>query len=204
MNFNNSFENSFNEETIKKEEEIKDIKSYLKEYLEQENDLEKLKIIKAEGLLGNYKEQYEALNDERLADVKIAIVPDKVWVKGSQPSESHAEKQLILMKESYYEQEENPDEIAWMNHELAHCKKMLDSESEEQYLKDMQTYAFNDIKTEYAYPNNLVEEYTFTEQFKYLKDKGKSKEEILEEIKKEYKEEEDVPFFKKILNKVYN
>lgn len=150
-----------------------DFQKFLKDYLELEDkDVERIELLEAKNLPEHYKIQYEALGDKRLENVTIAIIPDDLWVKGSQPSESHAEKQLILFREDYFE---NSDEAAWTTHELAHCKKFLDSDSQEVYQRDMKTFAFEDIESEYAYPNNKAEEYTFTEQFKYLKEQGKTR-----------------------------
>ncbi len=132
---------------------------------------------KAKDLPEKYRGQFEALGDERLGSVNIAVVPDDIWKKG-QPTESSAEKNLILVRQSYFETQENTDEIAWMAHELAHCQSFMDSQSAEQYQKDMQTFAFEDLKTEYPYPNNLVEKQTFTKQFEFLKKQGKSRGEI--------------------------
>jgi len=92
--------------------------------------------------------------------VKILVIPDEVWQK-SQPSESAADNQFISFKESYFKQTEKTDEIAFMIHELAHCKRYLDSDSPEAYQKDMQTFAFDDIKSEYTHPNNKVENTLF-------------------------------------------
>lgn len=133
--------------------------------------------------------------------IKIYVIPDKMWRK-SQPSESAAEQQLISFRESYFESAEKPDEVAWMLHELAHCKKFLDSDSKEKYHKDMETFAFDDIKSEYPYPNNKVEEYAFDQQFEYLKRQGKTKEEIAG-LLKEYFKEDNFLFFNKILDKIY-
>ena len=187
-----------------KETPEKNTRQYLHEYLElKENDAEKIELLKAGDLEAGYKEQYKAMNDSRLENVNIAVVPDELWVKGSQPSESHAEKGLILMKQSYYETQEKPDEIAWMTHELAHCKNFLDSESEEEYQKNMQTFAYEDIKSEYPYPNNQVEKNTFTQQFDYLRERGKTRQDILKMLGNYY-EKEDFSFFDKILDEVYS
>jgi hypothetical protein len=102
---------------------IKETRQYLENYLElKDGDVEKLELLKAKDLPKNYQKQLEALNDKRLDDINIAVVPDSLWVKGSQPSESDAANNLILIKQSYFETKENPDEIAWMVHELSHCK----------------------------------------------------------------------------------
>ena len=129
------------------------------------------------------------------------VVPDDIWKK-SQPSESAGEHQLISFKESYFKNIEKPDEIAWMLHELAHCKRFLDSESAQVYQKDMGTFAFEDIGSKYSYPNNKVEQYTFSKQFDYLKNQGKIREEITRMLKKYY-EKEDFLFFDKLLDKIY-
>lgn len=182
----------------------RDLQKYLQEYLElKEGDVERIGLSKAKDLPKNYQEQRETLNDERLDKVTIAVIPDNLWVKGSQPSESHAEKQLILVKQSYFETQENPDEIAWMLHELAHCQNFLDSESAESYQKGAQTFAFEDLKAEYPYPNNQVEQSTFTKQFQYLKKQGKSREDILAMLGKYY-DQEDFPFFNRLLDSIYS
>jgi len=179
------------------------IKQHLQEYLGlKEGAVERVVLLKAKNLPEHYQAQREALHDERLDGVTIAVVPDDLWVKGSQPSESSAEEQLILIKQSYFEAQENPDEIAWLCHELAHCQNFLDSESPEAYQGNMQKFAFEDLKTEYTYPNNPVEQFTFTKQFQFLKEQGKSREDVLTMLSKHY-HEEDFPFFNRLLDSVY-
>jgi len=181
----------------------KDLKQYLQEYLElKDGDAEKIGLLKAKDLPQNYQSQREALDDKRLDNVTIAVVPDDLWVKGSQPSESSADKQMILIKQSYFEAQEKPDEIAWMIHELAHCQNFLDSATAEDYEKNMQKFAFTDLKIEYSYPNNPVEQYTFTKQFQFLKDQGKGREDIMEMLD-EYYHKEDSSFFNRLLDDIY-
>ncbi len=176
---------------------------YLKNYLElDDSDIERLELLKAKDLPTNYQKQFEALNDKRLGDTNIAIIPDDLWVKGGQPSESDAENNIILIKQSYFETKENPDEIAWMVHELTHCQTFLDSATPEDYQKNMEKFAFDDLKTEYSYPNNPVEQATFTKQFQFLKEEGKNREDIVKMISNYY-HEEDLPFFNRILDTVY-
>jgi hypothetical protein len=178
----------------------------LREYLDlKEGSVERIELLKAKNLPENYQTQREALKDQRLENVTIAIIPDDLWVKGKerQPTESHAERQLVLVKQSYYEEQKNPDEIAWMLHELAHCQNFLDSKSAEAYEKNMQTFAFEDLKTEYPYPNNPVEQATFTKQFQYLKERGESRENILKMLA-QYYDKEDFPFFNRLLDSVYS
>ena len=107
------------------------------------------------------------------------------------------------MKKSYFETQEKSDEIAWMIHELAHCQSFLDSETAENYQKNMQTAAFADLDSEYFYPNNLVEQHAFTKQFEFLKEQGKSREDIIKMIGGYY-HEEDLPFFNRLLDDVYS
>lgn len=179
------------------------IKQHLQEYLGlKEGAVEKIGLLKAKDLPKKYQAQREALHDERLDGVTIAVVPDDLWGKGNQPSESSAEKQLILIEQSYFEAQENPDEIAWLCHELAHCQNFLDSESPEAYQGNMQKIAFEDLKTEYTYPNNPVEQFTFTKQFQFLKEQGKSREDVLAMLGKYY-HEEDFPFFNRLLGGVF-
>jgi len=181
----------------------KTTKQHLQEYLGlKESGVERVSLLKAKNLPEQYQAQREALHDERLDGVTIAVIPDNLWVKGSQPSESSAENQLILIKQSYFEAQENPDEIAWLCHELAHCQNFLDSKSPEEYQGNMQKFAFEDLKTKYSYPNNPVEQFTFTKQFQFLKEKGKSRENILEMLSYNYNKE-DFPFFNRLLDSVY-
>jgi hypothetical protein len=182
---------------------IMDLRNYFHECLGlKENNVERIRLLKAKDLPKNYQAQREALHDKRLDGVTIAIVPDELWVKGGQPSESNAEKQLILIKQSYFEAQRNPDEIAWMIHELAHCQKFLDSENAEDYQKSTRTFAFADLQTEYSYPNNSVEQCSFTKQFKFLKAQGRGRKDILEMLDKYY-QDEDLPFFNRLLDNVY-
>jgi hypothetical protein len=188
---------------LEQAEDQKTTKQHLQEYLGlKEGDIERVSLLKAKNLPEQYQAQREALHDERLDSITIAVVPDDLWVKGSQPSESIAENQLILIKKSYFEVQENPDEIAWLCHELAHCQNFLDSETPEEYQGNMQKFAFEDLKTEYTYPNNPVEQFTFTKQFKYLKDQGKKREDVLTMLSEHY-DEEDFPFFNRLLDGVY-
>lgn len=184
------------EETARKRDQ------YLQEYLGiEQKEVRRIELLKAKNLPEHYQSQRETFSDKRLEDITIAVVPDDLWTK-SQPSESNAERQLILVKQSYFEARENPDESAWLSHELAHCQNFLDSESAEVYQKNMQTFAFEDLKTEYPYPNNPVEQFTFTKQFQYLKKQGKSREDVLTMLSRYY-HEEDFPFFNKLLDSVY-
>lgn len=66
----------------------------------------------------------------------------------------------------------------------------------------MQRFAFEDLETEYTYPNNPVEQFTFTKQFQYLKEQGKSREDVLKMLSHDYNEE-DFPFFNRLLDSVY-
>ncbi len=164
--------------------------------------LARIRLLKAVDLPESYKKQYAFLGDNRLDEVTIAVVPDDQWVKGDQPSESSADKLLILVKQSYFEASETPDQIAWLCHELAHCQELLDSASAEEYQANMQTFAFEDLKTENPYPNNPVEKATFTKQFQFLKTHGMSREKVAALLSKNY-HEDDFPFFNRLLDSVY-
>lgn len=190
--------------TFKPTNQNTDVKHYLRQYLElNEDSAEKIKVLKTKDLPQNYQAQRQTFNDKRLDDVNIAIIPDDLWVKGSQPSESDAENNLILIKQSYFETRENPDEIAWMVHELAHCQNFMNSKNKADYQKKMGTIAFEGLKMEYSYPNNLVEQETFTKQFQFLKEQGREREDIIKMVS-EYYHEEDFPFFDKLLNNIYS
>lgn len=184
--------------------QLKDeVRQYLERYLElKEGDVERVEILKVKDLPKEYQAQRKQFNDERLDGINIIVVPDDLWLKGSQPSESNAENDIVSIKQSYFETKENPDEFAWMVHELAHCQNFLDSASPEAYQKNMEILAFDDLNSEHSYPNNLVEEAVFTKQFQFLKKGGKSREDIVMMIS-DYYEDEDLPFFEKILDSVY-
>lgn len=98
------------------------IQQHLTKYYEIENPivLERFQYIEAVNLPEQYQESLDFFNDERLAETMIIVVPDDLWVKGDQPSESSAENDIILFKQNYFE---GSDNIAWMTHELAHCQK---------------------------------------------------------------------------------
>lgn len=162
---------------------------YLRDYLGLKDDaVERIELLKMANLPQKYKAQREFFADDRLDDVTIAIVPDDLWVKGAQPSESSAEKQLILIKQSYFE---SHDEIAWLCHELAHCIYFFNSESAEEYLGKM-----------VEYPDNPVEQYAFSKQFQFLKKQGKTREAVLVMLKKFY-DKKDFAYFNKLLDGVY-
>jgi hypothetical protein len=180
-----------------------DLRQYLEAYLGlEEGATHRLDLLKAKDLPLQYQSQRESFCDERLDTVTFAVVPDDLWVKGDQPSESDAERQLILIRKSYFEAQERPDEIAWVSHELAHCQNFFDLESGEEYRENMQKFAFEDLKTEYPYPNNSVEKFAFTKQFQYLKEQGKTREEIMTMLG-QYYDERDTPFFNRVLDDVY-
>lgn len=222
------------------------IKKHLQEILNLNKEaVERIALLKAKDLPQQYQAQCEFLNDKRLDGVTIAVVPDDLWIKGNQPSESSADMQLIKIRQSYFETQGNPDQIAWLCHELAHCQNFLDSDSPESYQDKMNKFAFADVarymnipkkdmeqelnqvkshganENEIArlkellgstsenliqvpvyYPNNPVEQFTFTRQFQFLKDQGKKKEEVFAMIRNYYGEE-DFPFFNRLLDSVY-
>lgn len=185
-----------------------EIKQHLQKYLNlKDGAIERVKLLKVKDLPKNYQAQREAFNDEKLDKINIAVIPDDLWVKGDQPSESIVEKQLISIKQSYFEAQKNPDEIAWLCHELAHCQNFLNSESPEEYQNNTQKFAFEDLRTKYTYPNNPVEQFAFTKQFQFLKKQGKSREYVLEKINEYYNKKnfnkEDFSFFNRLLNNVY-
>ena len=179
-------------------------KDYLIEYLQLDlpEKAEGIKFIKAEELPAEYGEQYRFLNDKRLAETLIAVIPDQFWKKG-QPSESNAGRNLILFRDGYFndQQQEIKDGIAWMIHELAHCQKFEDPKEKNKYEEETNTVAFEDIGTD-NYPNNRVEEHAFTKQFEYLYNNGVTREQILEMLKNYYNEE-DYKFFNRLLDKVF-
>lgn len=178
---------------------------YLAEYMGIDiQDAEKIKFVEADNLRDyseHYNEQYKYLKDNRLENIKIGIVPDDTWKKGSQPTESLANDFLILVKESYFKNEK-PDRLAWVLHELAHCKYFYGVGSSEEYEENREKLAFVDIETE-SYPNNIIEKYTFTEQFKFLKEEGETREQVVEMLREYYDDETDFLFFDKILDEIY-
>lgn len=168
-----------------------------------EQNVKRINLLKTKELQGIYKSQLDFLNDSRLKDINIAIVPDDLWIKWNQPSESSAENQLILFRQSYFESINNTDDIAWLTHELTHCQRLFDSKDTDEYQQDMQTFAFSNLESKYPYPNNLVEQVTFSKQFHYLKEQGKNRNDILI-LLSDYYSEEDMPFFNRLLDTIYN
>jgi hypothetical protein len=69
-------------------------------------------------------------------------------------------------------------------------------------INDSERLASCNLKTEQTYPNNPVEQFTFTKQFLYLRERGKSREDVLAMLGKYY-HEEDFPFFNRLLDSVY-
>lgn len=194
---------SSNSKNIEREKNDNDVYLYLQRYLEiSVEDAKMIEVKTVKNMREEYQPEINELNDDRLKNIDVAIIPGTLWHKGSQPSESHAEKNLILIKQDYYNQKENPDEIAWILHELAHCQNFLDSASVEDYQKNMNKFAFEDIVSEYPYPNNLVEVDTFHKQFQYLKKQGKTRDDIVK-LLKGYYAEEDFPFFQRVLDSVF-
>ncbi|MEK7113475.1 MAG: hypothetical protein AAB873_01470, partial [Patescibacteria group bacterium] len=78
-------------------------------------------------------------------------------------------------------------------HELSHCQR---------YKNEPNTYQKDSGDT---YPNNKVEAFAFLQQFKYLKEQGKTREEITEMLvgKNGDYGETDMPFFNKLLDEVF-
>ncbi len=150
----------------------------------------------------NYRGQLKRFSDDRIKDLDLIIVPDKIWHKGSQVSESDPESNLILFKKTYFENEDKSDEIAWLTHELAHCQEFFNSIEPKHYQVKMSIPAFLGINVSHIYPNNLVEKEAFSKQFEFLKESGKSRAEIWELIKNYYLPE-DLIFFEKILDEIY-
>lgn len=177
-------------------------KKFLIEYFKDKDidpaEAENIPLINIENLPPQYKEQIDLLGDPRLSSTLVAVVPEKIWTKSEQPSESNAENDLVLFRADYLADKDN---AAWMTHELAHCLRFKDAP--EQYQIDSQTPAFDDVKSKYLYPNNKVEEYAFRRQFEFLKQKGLSREQIIEKLKADYQEPTEFKFFDKLLDQVY-
>ncbi|MEK7653498.1 MAG: GNAT family N-acetyltransferase [Patescibacteria group bacterium] len=128
------------------------LQEYLAGYFQQQGieEVPEFKILKPNELPDNYKKQFEAFDDKRLDGLRIAIVP-KLW----KPSESHADRRLIIINQEYFEDEKNRDRVQWFSHEIGHCQKFLDSP--ETYFKDMETPAFEDIVTYADTPRKELE-----------------------------------------------
>ncbi|MFH1046698.1 MAG: hypothetical protein V1738_00180 [Patescibacteria group bacterium] len=176
------------------------IKRYVQEYLGLENEAaDAVELIGPESFPELYRKQFEFLNDERLKKIQLGIVPTESWHKGKQPSESHADRGLVLFSEDYFQGE---DKSAWLAHELSHCAKFEDEKGSEGYQRASETPAFEDLAGEVPYPNNQVEQYAFSRQFEYLKQQGVEREEIRRMLEEHY-EEVDMPFFERLLERAY-
>jgi len=199
---------------------MKDFPAYKKYFQEEwktdkdkrmltDQEIDRIKLVNASNLPGEYKEQFKSMNDPRLGDVMIAIVPADLWKRRgkSQPSESEASRDLVLFDESYFNK---GDKVSWMSHELGHCLYWKNNPLPAEYQKDSITFSYKDIKSKEPYPNNKVEHMAFQKQFEYLKQNGKTKQEIskmMEELKDpkgtpEYSAE-DMKFFNKLLDDIF-
>ena len=137
-------------EVTKKLEQTEDstnLQKYLADLFHQNGfEMPKIKILEPDKLPDSYKKQFEAFNDKRLDGIRIVLVP-KFW----KVSESHADKQLIIFRQEYFEDKKNDDRIQWMSHEIGHCQKFLDSSSTEEhtqqeiYFTNLEIPAFEEI-----------------------------------------------------------
>lgn len=100
------------------------VKTCLRESLElKDKDFEKIELILAKDLKHDFASQFQSFNDTRLNNITIAVVPDDLWIKGKQPSESRAKEafskqfqylqaqgknkeEILLMLSNYYSQED--------------------------------------------------------------------------------------------------
>jgi len=167
-----------------------------------DGDTSKINFFKTADLNKQYRLQLTAMHDARLDNVTIAVVPDAVWTKGRQVSESDAGNMLILFKESYFRTHIYPDKCAWMTHELAHCQYRLNCKTEKFYQKKLKTYAYTDLQSNHPYPNNLVEQYAFAKQFQFLQKQGIHRVEIHGFLKVFYSDE-DFIFFDRLLDEIF-
>ena len=101
----------------------------------------------------------------------VKIIPQNEWARGKEdPTEYDFDNKTIRVREDY---DSASDPAGWMVHEKAH-------------------HQFGSQDTSGQYPNNPVEERAYKEQFKYLKNKGYTFEQIFSiptmEHKVDYKE----------------
>lgn len=189
-------------EADRAEDPILMLKNYFQQHLNlSKEELDSIRILEMKKLPYAYFHQFALFADARLDSVRVAIIPDKLWQKGDQVSESSAGNSLISIKESYFSKQENPDELGWFTHELGHCQKYFDAPN--QYEQQSQEPAFPEIKGESTYPNNQVELHAFTRQFEYLKGNGKKKDEVWAHLQQEYPKWA-WKFLQKVLDRVYH
>jgi len=192
------------EPEVDRQERIRDLKLCLAEYLELKSpeDAERITFVRAADLSEEFGEQFRFLNDERLNEALVAVVPDELWHKGGQPSESSADRGMILFRGGYYDGEEDGarDPSAWMTHELAHCQRSIDV-GDDGYNQESEMQVFDDLGPD-TYPNNRVEEQAFGRQFAYLKAKKVGREKITELLGEHYGPD-DFRFLDRILDRVY-
>ncbi len=198
MNFENHTNN------LEKENKETTIKKFLQKNLNLEKkEAERINLLPAFELPAKYQDQLKNF-DKKVQETDIAVIPDKIWHKENQPTESWAEKNLILVKESYLNDPEEKDEIGWVTHELAHCEIFKNSENEQEYEAKRRTLAFEDSEAEDTYPNNIIEEQAFSKQFRYLKEERGEDKESIKKMLKNYYEKEDFNFFDKLLKKIFD
>lgn len=186
-------------------EQVRGIRSHLVDYLELKSpeDAERIGFVRAAELPGEFGEQFRFLDDGRLAETLVAVVPDDLWHKGGQPSESMAERGTVLVRGGYFggEREAEKDPSAWMTHELAHCQRFADLEDEDEYGRESGTPAFSGLGPD-TYPNNKVEEHAFGRQFAYLKEKGIERDQVADLLREHYGPEGFL-FLDRILDRVF-
>ncbi|MFZ1627037.1 MAG: hypothetical protein WAT81_04510 [Candidatus Moraniibacteriota bacterium] len=180
------------------------VRTFLNGYIEGTPEAKKgIKLLRGDELPTFFKRQFEFFQNQELATVVVAVVPDTLWNK-SQPTESDAENGVILVSQRYFALADGEDrkedevwqtELGWLSHEYGHCEKYL--LDKEQYAKQAELQAYPDIAVA-VYPNNQNEVHAFRRQFAWLRSQGKTEEEILDVLKKEYAPEETV-FFKRVM-----
>jgi len=188
-------------EDEKVEDSNLELKKYFQKHLKlNEEELASIQILEMKKLLDSYFHQLALFADARLESVRVAVIPDKLWQKGSQVSESSARNSLISINEKYFSNKENPDEFGWFTHELGHCQKYFDAP--DKYEHQSEEPAFPEMQDKSTYPNNRVELHAFSKQFEYLKGKGKAREEVWQHLQQEYPQQ-DWEFLQKVLDRVY-
>ena len=187
-----------------------DLRQYLNHYLELDSKekLDSLRLYEQSDLPTIFLEGLAYLDDPRLENVRVVVVPDNIWAKGARISEYHENHNLILVKAKYFNDPELEKAEGWYVHELGHATCFADIKGEtlderiKKYRRELEIQAF-DLESLVGYPNTKVEELAFDKQFSYLKSQGVLREEIVEFLSPHY-DEEDFQFLDKILNKVFD
>ncbi len=144
---------------------------------------EKFEIKKLNELLA-WKEMrsfFESKNFKGLEDLKVIVIDDENFWKnfyGSNDSKSSYNPKTIILKKNIFEKEGiSTEEVSLLVHEVAHLL-FYDSLG-----GDLEKY-MEEYYSKGVYTDSVMEKSAFEMQFEFLKFKGKTKQQCVDEVKK--------------------